>query len=146
MGKVAVEDTPGKTYAPLLRGEDMDWEDDVFFEFVTLRVIRTPKWKYMKRFDREEPDTLFDMEADPGETINLAADPAYNEVVEALDDRLTAFFETYAVPEYDLWKGGTAKGRLLEEHYGRDHIFRDRFPSWRPPFVEKAETRFSDLN
>ena len=145
MGEVTIENTSGKSYAPLLRGEDMDWEEAVFFEFVTLRVIRTPKWKYMKRLDREEPDTLFDMETDPGETTNLVGDPAYREVVESLDERLIAFFEKYAVPEYDLWKGGTAKGRLLEEHYGRDHIFRDRFPNWRPPFIEKAETTFSDL-
>jgi len=146
MGEMTVENTPGKSYVPLLRGEDLNLGDAVFFEFVTLRVIRTPKWKYMKRFDREEPDTLFDMEADPGETINLVGDPAHREIVEALDKRLTAFFETYAVPEYDLWKGGTAKGRLLEEHYGRDDIFRDRFPNWRGPFIEKAETTFSDLN
>jgi arylsulfatase A-like enzyme len=141
-----IANTPGKSYAPLLSGEDIEWDDAVFFEFVTVRAIRTPKWKYMKRFDRDEPDTLYDMEADPGETTNLIDDPAYREIVEELDQRLTAFFETYADAKYDLWKGGTAKGRLLEEHYGRDDVFRDRFPDWHPPVVEKAETAFSDLN
>lgn len=47
--------------------------------------------------------------------------------------------------KYDLWHGGTAKGRLLDEHYGRDDIFRDRFPEWRRPFVEKAEPFDSSL-
>ena len=146
MGEVTIDNTPGKSFTPLLHGDDSDWRDAVFFEFVTLRVIRTPKWKYMKRFDREEPDTLFDMETDPGETTNLVGDPAYAEIVDVLDDELNAFFETYAASEYDLWNGGTAKGRLLEEHYGRDHIFRDRFPNWRAPFIEKADTTFSDWN
>jgi arylsulfatase A-like enzyme len=136
--------TPGKSYAPMLQGEDIEWDDVAFFEFVTVRVIRTPKWKYMKRFDRDEPDTLFDLEADPGETENLIDDPAYLQIVEQLDARLTEFFDTFADPQYDLWNGGTAKGRLLEEHYGRDDVFRDRFPDWRTPFIEKAKKKFTD--
>ena len=50
----------------------------------------------------------------------------------------TAMVDEYADPKYDLWRGGTAKARLLEEHYGRDDIFSDRFPDWRQSFVEKA--------
>lgn len=144
MGDKKIANSPGRSYAPLLKGEEIDWDDTAFFEFVTIRVIRTPKWKYMKRFDRDEPDSLYDMESDPGENVNLIDDPAYADVVRDLDRRLEAFFATYADPQYDLWRGGTAKALLLEKHYGKDSIFRDRFPNWKPPFVRKAEKVFSD--
>jgi len=67
-------------------------------------------------------------------------------VVRHLDEELTAFFDRYRDEKYDLWNGGTAKGILLEKYYGRDDIFRSRFPGWREPFIEKADRVFSDPN
>ncbi len=134
-----IEKTPGRSFAPMLAGKPVDWTDEAYFEFVTVRAIRTPHWKFMKRFDRQEPDTLSDMQADPGETRNLVNLSEYTDIAAELDEKLTEFFNGYADPRYDLWRGGTAKGRLLEEHYGKDHIFRDRFPDWQSPIVEKAQ-------
>jgi arylsulfatase A-like enzyme len=134
-----IENSPGHSFAPMLAGKKTDWTDAAYFEFVTVRAIRTPEWKYMKRFDRDEPDTLFDMRRDPEETRNLLDQPEYADVAAELDGKLTDFFNRYANPRYDLWRGGTAKGRLLEEHYGKDHIFRDRFPDWQSPIIEKAQ-------
>ena len=146
MGAVEIANSPGKSFAPLLRGGDVeDWDDAAYFEFVTVRAVRTPQWKYMKRLDREEPDTLHQLEQDPGETNNLAQDPAYGEVVKQLDEKLTRFFDAYGDEKYDLWRGGTAKGILLEKYYGRDDIFRDRFPGWETPSLKKAERVFTDL-
>lgn len=136
--EIRIENSPGKSFAPMLEGGKIEWDDTVFFEFVTVRVIETRKWKYLKRFPDTDPRELYDLETDPGETTNLIDSMNHGEIVAALDERLTVYFDRYADPQYDLWKGGTAKGRLLEEHYGRDDIFRDRFPDWRPPFVEKA--------
>jgi arylsulfatase A-like enzyme len=138
-----IENSPGQSFVPLLESRSVDWHGEAYFEFVTVRVVRTARWKYMKRFDRDEPDTLFDMINDPEETHNLIDDPSHKDIVADLDRRLTAFFDRHADPRFDLWKGGTAKGRLLEEHYGKDHIFSDRFPDWRPPCVAR-ETPFSD--
>ncbi|MDJ0926745.1 MAG: sulfatase-like hydrolase/transferase [Gammaproteobacteria bacterium] len=141
---VTIENSPGRSFVPLISeaaaNSDTAWKDEAFFEFVTVRVIRTPRWKYMKRLglDNEEPGSLFDMQADPAEKNNLVDDPAMAAVRTDLDGRLTDFFGKYADPRYDLWNGGTAKGRLLEEHYGKDHIFLDAFPQWQPPVVEKA--------
>ncbi|MGI9344029.1 MAG: sulfatase family protein [Gammaproteobacteria bacterium] len=140
-----VDNSPGQSFVPLLESRSVDWHDEAFFEFVTVRVLRTPRWKFMKRFDREEPDTLFDMVNDPDETRNLIDDPAHADTIARLDRRLQTFFDRYADPRFDLWNGGTAKGRLLEVHYGKDHIFSDRFPDWQPPFVAR-ETPFSDRN
>ena len=133
-----IANSPGKNFAASLHGEKTAWNNTVFFEFATVRAVETPKWKYIRRFPPTDPRELYDLEADAGETVNLIDSPAHAEIIAALDARLTAYFDRYADPKYDLWHGGTAKGRLLEEHYGRDDIFSDRFPDWRPPFVEKA--------
>ena len=135
---IKIANGPGKSFAASLHGEKPEWHNTVFFEFATVRAIETSKWKYIRRFPATDPRELYDLEADAGETVNLIDSPAHAEIIAALDKRLTAYFDQYADPQYDLWHGGTAKGRLLEEHYGRDDIFSDRFPDWRPPFVEKA--------
>jgi hypothetical protein len=98
----------------------------------------------MKRFDTGEPHTLFDLVDDPGEKHNLIDDPAHADVVAELDARLTEFFARHSAPEYDLWSGGSAKAILLDTHYGQNHIFRDRFPGWREPFVEPPRSVFRD--
>jgi choline-sulfatase len=54
------------------------------------RVIRDGRWKYVGFRDR--PELLFDLEHDPFETTNLAADPPSDEAAAVLD-RLRAAFE-----------------------------------------------------
>ena len=133
-----IANSPGKSFATSLTGEKTEWHDAVFFEFATVRALVTKKWKYIRRFPPSDPRELYDLESDAGETINLINSATHTEVIAGLDKRLTEYFTQHADPKYDLWNGGTAKGRLLEEHYGRDDIFSDRFPDWKPPFVEKA--------
>ena len=146
MGDKSIANTPGKDFSPLLLGKDIDnWDDVAFFEFVTVRVIRTPDWKYMKRLDDDEPNTLYDLRNDPEERVNLIDHPAYTDVASELDRRLTAFFDKYGDKSYDLWKGGTAKGILLQKYYGRNDIFTSRFPDWKEPSLEKAKHVFTDI-
>ena len=140
LGHLEIADSPGESFAPMLRGRDMAWEDEVFFEYISTRVIQTWQWKYTKRF-LASPNELYDMTRDPGETANLVDDPAYADVVADLDARLAAFFSEYADPAFDLWNGGTGKALV---YYGRrNQKFREAFPDWREPFVEK-QTAFRD--
>ena len=104
-------DLPSRSLMPVLTGSDLsDWgADAVFSEQEETRVVRTPKWALFKRFNNDETsfeDELFDVEFDPGETVNLAHDPSYAEIKAALDAQLTAFFDTYAHTQADLWNGG----------------------------------------
>ncbi|MBT7952635.1 MAG: sulfatase-like hydrolase/transferase [Gammaproteobacteria bacterium] len=142
-----IANSPGKSFMPFLQGNSIkNWDDAAFFEFVTVRVIRTSKWKYMKRLDdEEEPNTLYDLNNDPDEKINLIDDPAYAKTRDSLDKRLTAFFTKYSDSKYDVWNGGSAKGILLEKYYGRDDIFKSRFPNWKEPTLEKAKHVFTDI-
>jgi arylsulfatase A-like enzyme len=146
MADKTIANTPGKSFTRLLTGKKVaDWENAAFFEFVTVRVIRTPDWKYMKRLDDEANGSLFDLNDDPDELRNLIDDPDYEDIVAELDERLTEFFDRYADRKYDLWNGGSAKVILLEKHYGRDDIFKDRFPNWQPPEIRMPEHAFTDL-
>ncbi|MCY3606561.1 MAG: sulfatase-like hydrolase/transferase [Gammaproteobacteria bacterium] len=142
--ELEIRNSGGRSFASMLRGAEPEWDSTAFFEFVTVRVVRSGRWKYMKRFDTGEPHTLFDLIDDPGEKRNLIDDPAHADMVAELDGRLTDFFAQYSAPEYDLWRGGSAKAILLDTHYGQNHIFRDRFPGWREPFVERPASVFRD--
>lgn len=38
-----------------------------------------------------DPDQLYDLEADPGELVNLANDPEYNEILEEMKETLRSY-------------------------------------------------------
>ncbi|MCF6284339.1 MAG: sulfatase-like hydrolase/transferase [Candidatus Hydrogenedentes bacterium] len=104
--------SPGRSYTPILRGEKIEWENEVFYEFENVRAIRTEAWKYIERIG-EEPNELYHVENDPGERLNLYGRAKHAGIQAQLQQRLHAFFATYAEPKWDLWKGGDAKGGLM---------------------------------
>ncbi|MDH5277120.1 MAG: sulfatase-like hydrolase/transferase, partial [Gammaproteobacteria bacterium] len=131
----AIANTPGLSHAALLRGGVPQPEQPVFFEYITTRAIQTRQWKYIKRF-LAEPNELYDLANDPGETRNLVAEPAHSPVVADLDRQLTTFFARNGDPQWDVWRGGTAKATLV---YGnRNKRFAEHFPDWTPPVTSKG--------
>jgi arylsulfatase A-like enzyme len=135
LGDRAIANSPGRSHAALLGGGAPAAEQPVFWEYITTRVLQTRQWKYVKRF-LDAPDELYDLAADPGEMRNLAADPARAAVIADLDGRLTAFYDRYADPQWNVWRGGTAKATLV---YGnRNRRFAEHFPDWTPPVTRKA--------
>ena len=63
----------------------------------------------------EKPkDELYDLQADPHERFNLYGQPDHAETQKQLAAKLDDWFESYANPEYDIWKGGRSKAR---RHY-----------------------------
>jgi hypothetical protein len=57
---------------------------------------------------------LYDLKQDPRERNNLAGNPQYAAQQRELAGRLTAFFDRYADPKYDLWRGGRSKARPVK--------------------------------
>lgn len=104
--------SPGRDFSPALRGESIEWDNVIFYEFENLRMIRTEDWKLVRRFPKG-PDELYHLAADPDESHNLVGLPQHAEKETELDQRLGAFFEKYADPKYDLWHGGRSKSLLL---------------------------------
>jgi arylsulfatase A-like enzyme len=139
----------GVSLMPLLNGAVDSIRDEVFAE-VTLhaaaepmRALRTPEWRYVRRFDGAEGRVLANVDAspakslfvaegwnekppaaralynvvlDPDERINLIDDPVFAEIVAALDGRLTAWMQQTADPLLD--------------------------PDWRPPEHFRLDPRF----
>jgi len=50
---------------------------------LTARAVRTRRWKYMAFSEGAPREALYDMENDPGETRNVAADPLVREALDA---------------------------------------------------------------
>ena len=121
--------SPSRSFASLLNGKALTWEDEIFIEQEEVRAIRTQEWLYMKRFrgSTKYPfeDELYDLVHDPAEKKNLVAEPAYAEVAASLNARIEAFFHRYADQRYDLWQGGRVKSNsdkpvLWQDAWGED--------------------------
>jgi arylsulfatase A-like enzyme len=126
---------PSRSFAPLLDGRRLAWQDEVFIEQEEVRAIRTPQWLYMRRFEGSATypfeDELYDLVGDPGERDNLLADPAYADVAASLRARVEAFFQQYRDPKYDLWQGGT-----LKSNSDKPWLWKDAWgEGWEPVFA-----------
>ena len=108
-------ESPGKSYAQALLGNEIDWSDVIFHEFENTRMIRNDRWKYTRRYP-EGPNELYDIQNDPGERNNLVDDSEYASTIKDLRDQLDEFFNRHADPKYDLWRDGTSKaGRMIKK-------------------------------
>jgi arylsulfatase A-like enzyme len=98
----------GRSLLGLTRGTAASWRDAVFSELDwTFRgarrrlghptgqhhawMVREARWKYVHWSSGHRPQ-LFDLESDPQEFHDLGADPALEEVREAMRDKLLAWF------------------------------------------------------
>lgn len=102
----------GRSLRPLVEGRDTPWRDELFLESLfTMRDnpfqegIRTQRWKYIRFYDGKmsfkEADVdfngrapgfemLFDLQADPAEQRNLAADPEHAVILAELRQKTAA--------------------------------------------------------
>lgn len=89
------------SFAPLTLNPTLPGPEAVFSEY-NLRsplcsyMVRTRRHKYI--YNQGALDELYDHEADPGETHNLAGDSAYASVVSELRDRLFAWHDPASNP------------------------------------------------
>jgi len=125
LGDVQFENSPGKSFVPVMKGKKTKWRDAVYFDQEETRSIRTARYAYWKRLEGTGESVLFDIEKDPEQHQNVANDPAYAKVLKKLDKKLTNFFSKYSDKEYDLWRGGVAKGSIMRPEmfrriYGED--------------------------
>lgn len=99
--------SPGKSFGSELQSAAQGTTDDeaIFYEFETLRCIRTARWKYTHRFPNG-PHELYDLTQDPTEFNNVYQATEPSVIQQALRSRMDAFFATHASPKYDLYNGG----------------------------------------
>lgn len=109
--------SPGRDFSCVLRGEPIEWKNQVFYEFENTRAIRTDEWKLVVRHGGG-PGELYHLAEDPGEWVNLYRDPSHAAQRAELSRRLSDFFTRYADPRFDLWNGGRAQTVRLTQADG----------------------------
>ncbi len=96
----------GRSLAPLLRGESVNWRDDFFYEHLYEREtipksegVRTARHKYVRYFERNPVyEQLFDLTTDPHEVRNLVGDPAHAATLATLRTRCNALRDSVGGP------------------------------------------------
>lgn len=119
---------PGRSLLPLVRGESVaNWRESRFGEYGDLRMIRTPQYKYVRRYPYG-PNDLFNLEADPGEQTNLAEQPHMAEIEAALRNELDTWYAAHETPDHtglevkqqpqhnrnEAWRDGIRESRGLQ--------------------------------
>jgi choline-sulfatase len=86
----------GDSLLPLARGDDLatPWKDEAFAEYLAHGVARPMAMlrsgRYKLNYSLDDAPELYDLDEDPGELRDLAADPAYRAALEELRTRLLA--------------------------------------------------------
>ncbi len=94
-GTTVPPEMQGRDLGPLLRGETPLWRTEFFYEhnvpIKTLRMtegIAGGRYKYLRYSEPEPPwEELYDLQSDPREINNLAADPARRDLLETMRAR-----------------------------------------------------------
>ena len=120
------QELPGRSFAPLLRGEPVEERGNVvvFDEYGPVRMIRNRQWKYVHRYldGRHE---LYNLVEDPGEKVNRVDDPACRSIIRELTHELDTFFQTYADPPRDAAGINVLGGGQVDRVEKGDAAFRD---------------------
>jgi arylsulfatase A-like enzyme len=91
----------GASLVPLVEGKTIsDWREDTFCEHLFKRYnnwhgVRGNRYKYAVYYD-DAYECLYDLEKDPTEFVNLAANPEYAAVRKQLAKRLETYLGTYS--------------------------------------------------
>ncbi|HOX38593.1 MAG TPA: sulfatase-like hydrolase/transferase [Candidatus Brocadiia bacterium] len=104
---------PGRSYAPILRGEAMPESEGVvaYDEYGPTRMIRSREWKYVHRYPYG-PNELYNLTDDPDERINRIDDTVRRGIIEEMKGRLDEWFVRYSDPRLDGTKEAvTGKGQ-----------------------------------
>ncbi len=87
----------GQDITPLLRGEPVEWDNDLYVEYsmhhgatTHMRGYRTPQWKLVRDFASPGRNELFDLKNDPDEVKNLfeSDDPLHAQIRKELGRKI----------------------------------------------------------
>jgi N-acetylglucosamine-6-sulfatase len=92
----------GRSFLPLLAGQDLPWRDAVFYEYYweanypqtpTTFGVRTDRWKFIHYHGIWDTDELYDLRDDPDERHNLIDAPEHQGLVKTLRQRMYDWLE-----------------------------------------------------
>ena len=118
----------------VLSNESHKNRDKVFMEQEESRAVRTKKWLFINRFNKEGMDRLsselYDLEKDPDEQNNLSDEKKLIHIIQMLNQDLIEYFEKHSEPSYDLWRGGSAKSNVSNPKFWKEAWG----PDWKTTF------------
>lgn len=90
---------PGQNFLDLLDNPAAvpDWRREQYGEYGPLRMIRTERYKLLLRYPNGDHE-LFDLLADPRETVNLFPEPQYEALIQQLAGKIESYFGRYEDP------------------------------------------------
>ena len=117
------EEMQGRSFLPLLQGQNQDWPDEMFFqvsESCVARGVRTQRWKYGvlagdrdgnrdSAADRYAETWLYDLLADPEELHNVVDLESHSEVREVMRERLLRRMAQAGEARPDILPPGTLR-------------------------------------
>ncbi|MGI9477734.1 MAG: sulfatase-like hydrolase/transferase [Hyphomicrobiaceae bacterium] len=127
-----IDDRPGKSIFGVAAAPD-DIERPVFSEYHAVGsnfagyMLRRGKWKF-HYYVNYRPE-LFDLDADPEETTDLAADPAHAEIVRQMEAALREICDPEAIDAL----AKSDQQALIDQHGGRDKARLVGAPGATPP-------------
>lgn len=114
-GVAGPEGSEGKSLAPVLAGRSDRVRESLFTAYIKAqRAVRDGRWKLLV-YPRINKAQLFDLEKDPGETKDLASDPAHAAELQ----RMTAMLETAQRDCGDALPLRSEKPELLEFDFSK---------------------------
>lgn len=93
----------GASFLPLLKGQSIAWRDSLLYEYYwernfpqtpTIHALRTDQYKYIRYHGIWDLDELYDIKEDPHELHNLIKNPAHQEIVKRMNQRLFEILES----------------------------------------------------
>lgn len=127
---------PGRSFAPLLRGQSMQGRENVvvFDEYGPVRMIRNRRWKYVHRYPYG-PHELYDLAADPDEANNLIDEKSVAATIEKMRAGLDEFFLRHVDPALD-GRGQAVYGSGQLDRVGPAGGGREAFAG-RPRYIDR---------
>lgn len=99
----------GQSLLSLIQNPQQEWRDSVGCEFLGLGSVpmnlRTIRWKnYKYGYNMSWPEELYDLQADPGETNNLAENPSFESTLIACRKRLEQWMVETSDPSLRMFR------------------------------------------
>ncbi len=92
----------GRSLIPLLKGEEVQWRDRIFYEYYweydfpqtpTMHGVRTDRYKLIRYHGVWDTNEFYDLQADPHEMNNLIGSPDHQEMVQQLSSEIYDWLE-----------------------------------------------------
>lgn len=102
LGLQKAEQMVGYSFIPLLKGENPEWRERIFYEYYweheypqtpTMHGVRTDRYKYIRYHGIWDTNEFYDLQEDPAEMKNLIASPDHQDIIKNLNHYLYNWLE-----------------------------------------------------